>query len=149
MMPITNHEPKTHLKGLGGGESRSKSGFNPDIAGVALAKGLIYLKARLEWSGAHIARILHIHPNTVNNWLKHTLVPISSASLTPDVQAVIHLLAIHRSLEAMFEDPAYQRAWLETLHPAIEAVPEEKMSESMDGLIFIRQYLDYARGRGA
>jgi len=123
--------------------------FNPLIAGRAIVDGLEYLKNRLEWSGTKIANTLHLAPNTVNTWLKNRNVPMSHSSLHPDVQAIIHLLAIHRSLEAMFDDPANQRAWLSTKHPELNGVPEKLMSESFEGLIFIRQYLDYVRGRGA
>lgn len=124
-------------------------GFNPDIAGRAMADGLIYLKNRLEWSGRKIAQTLHLPPNTVNTWLKNGIIPISHAALQPDIQAVIHLLAIHRSLEAMFENPIHQRAWLTSMHPTLGDIPEKIMCESIDRLIFIRQYLDYTRGRGA
>ena len=123
--------------------------FDPIIAGKAIVSGLEYLKQRLDWSGTKIANTLHIPANTVNTWLKNGTVPISNAVLQPDVQAVIHLLAIHRSLEAMFENPVNQRALLSTLHPELNAIPENRMRESVDGLIFIRQYLDYVRGRGA
>ena len=96
-----------------------------------------------------MANILHLAPNTVNTWLKNGRIPISSSMLHPDIQVIIHLLAIHRSLEAMFDDPTHQRAWLSTMHPELNAMPEKLMGESIDGLIFIRQYLDYVRGRGA
>jgi hypothetical protein len=123
--------------------------FNPKVTGRAIADGLDYLKNRLAWSGTQIARILHLPPNTLNTWLKNGIVPLSSPRLHPDIQAIIHLLAIHRSLEAMFENPAHQRAWLTTLHPELDVIPQDRMSQSIDGLIFIRQYLDYIRGRGA
>lgn len=123
--------------------------FNPGLAGIALAKGLHYLKSRLDWSGTKIARLLHLPPNTLNLWLKQGCVPLHSELFSPDIQAIIHLLAIHRSLEAMFDDPAHQLAWLMTPHPDLNAAPHALMSESFDGLIFVRQYLDYVRGKGA
>lgn len=75
--------------------------------------------------------------------------PLHSAVLQPDTQVVIHLLAIHRSLEAMFDDPKQQRALLETFHPELNEIPEKLMGESISGLIFVQQYLDYVRRRGA
>lgn len=123
--------------------------FDPKLAGQAIVEGLEYLKERLNWSGTKIAKILHLPANTLNTWLKNGTVPINTVVLPPDVQAVIHLLAIHRSLEAMFDQPAHQCAWLETFHPELNDVPENRMAESVSGLIFIRQYLDYVRGRGA
>lgn len=125
------------------------STFNPSIAGHALVDGLNYLKNRLEWSGTKIAKILHLPPNTLNTWLSNRNIPISNARLHPDIQVITHLLAIHRSLEAMFANPAHQRAWLSTMHPELNVIPEELMGVSIDGLIFIRHYLDYVRGRGA
>lgn len=127
----------------------SASGFDRSLAGQAIVEGLEYLKNRLDWSGTKVATILHLPSNTVNTWLKKGSVPIGSAVLQPDVQAIIHLLAIHRSLEAMFADPSHQRMWLSTLHPELNVIPEKLIGESIEGLIFIRQYLDYVRGRGA
>lgn len=123
--------------------------FDPKLAGKAIAEGLTYLRNRLDWSGTKIAKILHLPANTVNTWLKNGIVPISNAALQPDIQAIIHLLAIHRSLEAMFDNPLHQQLWLSTLHPELQAIPETLISQSIDRLIFIRQYLDYVRGRGA
>jgi len=124
--------------------------FDPLLAGQAIVEGLEYLKNRLNWSGTKIAAILHLPPNTLNTWLKNGFVRIgNSASLHPDIQAIIHLLAIHRSLEAMFDEPSHQVVWLSTLHPELNVIPKKLMGESIDGLIFIRQYLDYVRGRGA
>jgi len=124
--------------------------FNPINAGRALVDGIHYLKNRLGWSGTKIAKILHLPANTVNTWLKNGCIPMSSSPLLhPDIQVIIHLLAIHRSLEAMFNDPAHQHAWLSTKHPELNIIPEKIMGESINGLIFIRQYLDYVRGRGA
>lgn len=129
--------------------NQSRPAFDPSLAGRAIVEGLNYLKNRLDWSGTKIANILHLAPNTVNTWLKNGTVSLHHSTLQPDIQAIIHLLAIHRSLEAMFDDPLHQRIWLSTLHPELNAIPEKKMAESMEGLIFIRQYLDYVRGRGA
>ncbi len=117
--------------------------FDPTLAGQAIISGLEYVKNRLHWSGTKIARILHLPANTVNTWLKNGVVPISNKQLPPDIQAIVHLLAIHQNLEAMFEDSSHQRMWLSTLHPELHAIPEKLMSESIAGLIFVRQYLDY------
>ena len=123
--------------------------IDPIIAGKALVQALEYYKKRLDWSGTKIAKALHLPANTFNTWLKKGFIPISSKDLHPDVQTIIHLLAIHRSLEAMFDNPEDQKAWLTTFHPELEVIPEERIAESIEGLIFIRQYLDYVRGRGA
>jgi hypothetical protein len=129
--------------------SVTRNNMDPEMAGRAIIDGLIYLKTRLEWSGTKIANTLHLPANTVNTWLKNGSVPLHGVVLQPDIQAILHLLAIHRSLEAMFENPAHQITWLAMLHPELDLIPEKLMAESFDGLIFIRQYLDYVRGRGA
>src|SRR3990167_10581300 len=89
-------EPRS-LRGESPLLSPTSSKFDPSLAGRAIVNGLEYLKNRLNWSGTKIANILHLPPNTVNTWLKNGIVPISSAVLHPDIQAIIHLLAIHRS----------------------------------------------------
>jgi len=147
---ITSHSKAAKsLRGTAPLPATNAIKFDPVTAGKAVVDGLEYLKNRLDWSGSKIAKILHIPANTVNTWLKNGNVPISNSILHPDVQVIIHLLAIHRSLEAMFDDPIHQRAWLTTLHPELNAIPEDLMGESIDGLIHVRQYLDYVRGRGA
>jgi len=121
----------------------------PEVASAALADGLKFLKEQWKWNGSKIARVLHLSPTTVNAWLRNEEVPVSGATLSPEIEAVVHLIAIHRSLGAMFADPFHQREWLHTEHPDLGISPEEKMSQSMAELISLRQYLDYARGRGA
>src|ERR1700722_8049560 len=106
------HHPGTHHQRVPALSGDIPRVFDPDLAGRAITDGLAYLKKRWGWSGSKIARILHLAPNTVNTWLKNGCAPLqgtSLATLPPDIQAIIHLLAIHRSLEAMFENPAHQR----------------------------------------
>lgn len=118
--------------------------FNPKIASHAIVDGLKYLQNRMGWSGRKIANILHLPPSTINAWLKKGAVPLHDCNLRPEIQAIVHLLAIHRSLESMFENPIHQGAWLTTIHPELGMAPEKIMGESMEKLIFIRQYLDSA-----
>lgn len=127
----------------------SASGLNPKIASEAMADGLNYIKEQWGWNGSKIARVLHLPPTTVNSWLRRRFVPMSGTLISPEIESVVHLLAIHRSLGAMFAEVFHQREWLHTEHPDLGVSPESKMSESMAGLIFLRQYLDYVRGRGA
>lgn len=147
-MPAFN-TPYDKMKQIHSQSNWTSSKFDPAIAGFAIADGIIYLRDRLDWSGTKIANILHLRPNTVNTWISAGEVPIKTLPLQPDFQAVIHLLAIHRSLEAMFDNPEHQQAWLSTYHPELGCTPEERIADSIDGLIYVRQYLDYVRGRGA
>jgi hypothetical protein len=123
--------------------------LNPAKASEALADSLLYIKDQWKWSGSKIARVLHLSANTVNFWLKKGIVPISSKNISPDIEAVIHLAAIHRSLAAMFSEAFHQLQWLETEHPDFGVAPLSKMSGSIADLIQVRQYLDFVRGRGA
>ncbi len=110
---------------------------------------LNYIKTTLGFSGSEIARLIHLPPTTVNNWLSNKRVPIGKPPFSPETQAILHFIAIHRSLTAMFLKPENQLAWLKTKHPVLGVIPLEKIKESIEGLLFIRQYLDYVRGRGA
>lgn len=69
--------------------------------------------------------------------------------ISNDVERLLHFIAIHRNLEAIFEDPNAQREWLKTYQEDLQSTPLEKISASFDGLLFVRQYLDFMRGRGA
>lgn len=124
-------------------------GFKPSAAGRALAKALKFLATEWNWSGSKIADVLHLKSRTVNAWIKDEKIPIEDTNLSPDLQAIVHLVAIHRSLSAMFNSGEFQQEWLKTKHPDLNKSPLALMSESMDGLIYVRQYLDYVRGRGA
>jgi hypothetical protein len=149
-MPINQYIPKCRtIRATAPLVETPRINFNPAVAGAAIVEGLVYLKKQLDWSGTKVASILHLPANTVNTWLKNGVVPISSARLHPDIQAVIHLLAIQRNLEGMFENPLLQRAWLSTHHPELNEIPEKLMAESLDGLILVRHYLEDLRGRGA
>lgn len=119
------------------------------VAQRAVYEALRHLMAHLQFNESQVGEILHQHPNTVKKWIADKNVPLGKPPFAPNHEALIHLLAIHRSLSAMFSKPENQRAWLTTKHPDFDAAPIEKMRESMEGLILVRQYLDYVRGRGA
>ncbi len=125
------------------------AGLNPAKASEALADGLRFLRDQWSWNGSKIARVLHLSPTTINGWIRRRTIPISSRNLPPDIEAVVHLLAVHRNLAAMFSEPFHQLQWLATSHPDLGVPPFKKMSESLAGLIQVRQYLDFVRGRGA
>ncbi len=127
----------------------SGAGLDFVLASEALADGLRYLKEQWNWNGSKIAKVLHLSPTTVNGWMRKRTVHFSGRVISPEVEAVIHLLAIHRSLAAMFADSFHQIQWLMTEHPDFGVSPVSKMSDSIAGLILIRQYLDFVRGRGA
>lgn len=116
---------------------------------AALWEGLTYLKGQLNLSGAAIGRCLGIPTSTINHWLAKKRVPLESGQVSNDVERLLHFIAIHRNLEAMFETPEAQQEWLKTPREDLGAKPIEKISRSFEDLLVVRQYLDYMRGRGA
>jgi len=115
----------------------------------AVYEALQFLRAQWALSGSMLAKLLHLPVNTVNLWLSKKRVPVGRPPFDPREEAVLNLIAIHRSLHAMFSEPPNQLAWLKTRHPKLGFIPWEKIQESLSGLFLVRQYLDYVRGRGA
>ena len=115
----------------------------------ALIEALSYFKAQLSVSDAQIGRFLHVPTSTVNNWIRNKTIPYSAASISNDVERLIHLLAIHRNLEAMLETPDAQQEWLEVYRADLGAVPRKLMEAAFTDLLDVRRYLDFVRGRGA
>jgi hypothetical protein len=143
-MPIGERQLETKKK-AGGTSTR----LNESLASEAVIDGLKYLQTQWKWKGTDIGRVLHIPPTTINGWFRKGSLRVSEP-ISPEVQLVIHLLAIHRNLSAMFSEPFHQIEWLNSPHPDFSGIsPVERMTESAQGLIFVRQYLDYVRGRGA
>lgn len=118
-------------------------------AGEAVYEALDFLRRSWNLSGSRIAAILHLRPGTVNAWLQNKRVPIGKPPFDPTAEALINLLAVHRSLDSMFSEPKNQVAWLKTKHPELGCAPIDKMQENAEGLALVRGYLDYVRGRGA
>ncbi|MGK5083845.1 hypothetical protein WDW37_11135 [Bdellovibrionota bacterium FG-1] len=118
-------------------------------AEIALFEATAYLQKQLALSGSAIARILRLPSSTVNSWLKLKRIPLGSDAISNDAESLIHLIAIHRNLEAMLDTPNAQREWLKTSRPDLGFVPLQKIAESFQSLLSVRQYLDFARGRGA
>lgn len=114
------------------------------IKGKELLKDLIYLHNEYNWSGEKIERILNLKPYTTRKWVKKGKVPYNSKS----AKVLIHLLEIHKLLESIFEKTRLQLAWLNSFNPQLQRVPICIMSESLEGLVFVRQYLEYISRRG-
>jgi hypothetical protein len=124
--------------------------FQREKASQALAEALILIKRDWGLSDEQISRFIHIPRPTVNHWLKQKRVPVEKpGAFTPTTEAVLHLIAIHRSLFSMFDLPDRQKAWIFTPHPVMKESPADIMNRSVEGLCYVRRYLDYLRGRGA
>src|SRR3989338_8004404 len=122
-----------------------KTAFHKENASHAVAEALVFLKKSWDLSDEQVASFLHIPRATVNSWLRAGRVPVESPGLlTPVTETILHLIALHRSLFAMFSVPERQKAWLETRHPVLGEVPADIMRRSVEGLIYVRRYLDYA-----
>lgn len=115
----------------------------------AVYEALDYLKRSWDFNNSQVAGLLRVPPTTLAGWLQKKRVPVGKPPFDPTIEAVIHLLAVHRSLDAMFTQPENQAAWLTTPHPELGAAPIDLMRKSTEGLVFVRRYLDYVRGRGA
>lgn len=116
---------------------------------IALCEGVSYAMKQLKISGSELGRALRIPSSTMNEWLNKGRVPLPAHGLSNDAESIIHFLAIHRSLEAMLETPEAQQEWLKTYRDDLGSIPIDKIQESLQGLLLVRQYLDYYRGRGA
>ena len=103
-----------------------------------------------KFSNAKMSKLLHVHPNTYGTWMKNKKVPIGTKPYSPEMEVVISVIAIFRSLGAMSSSAKNQVLWLETPHPQIRGkVPLEFAMESIQNIFWLRHFLDYIRGRGA
>lgn len=142
MTVSTNQVTKTLLQLSGSGNTSSK-------AEIAVYEATKYMMDQWNLTGSALARALRLKVSTVNNWLRNKRIPLGGDQLSNDAESVIHLLAIHRSLEAMLEVPEAQQEWLKKNNSDLGATPMEKISSSFQGLLLVRQYLDFYRGLGA
>lgn len=117
------------------------------IKGQALYDALMYLHNEYNWSGRKIEKILNIRPYSTTKWVQKECVPYRNKP-SKAVLSLIHLLAIHKSLASIFKDPKKQLAWLHAYHPQLQRVPICIIEESTEGLVFVRQYLEYISTRG-
>ncbi len=116
------------------------------------AVGKVLGRIQQDWGFANVAmaRLLHVKANTYGQWLKQGRVPLGKPPWPADMESVITVMAIHRSLGAMFRSPQDQVLWLQEVHPDFSGLsPLESAVRSVAGLYYLKAYLDYVRGRGA
>lgn len=118
-------------------------------AEIALFEAASYVCKQLKMDAVKISKILKIPVKMIKGWFSTGRVSLKEGLSGNDVERLIHLIAIHRNLEAMFDAVEAQLDWLRTYRPDLGAKPIEKMSSSFQDLLVVRQYLDYMRGRGA
>ena len=97
-----------------------------------------------------LALSLHIDPSTLSRWFKEGVCKLNPDSRSNDYQVIIHLIAIYRALASTFSNPMDRRAWFQAANSHFNGQSPESFVESgMDGLLLVRQYLDFVRGQGA
>jgi hypothetical protein len=110
-------------------------------------KVVVTFQNELEISGDTLGKILSKERGTIQRWKKDQKIPLSSDKFLRE--AVSNFIAIYRSLGAMFANKNDRKIWMETTHNDFNEAPLNVMKESFSGLIQLRKYLDYIRGRGA
>lgn len=112
-------------------------------------KTISNIQNKWELNAAEMARLLHTKAPTFHSWKERAEIPVSQRSLSPDMEVVVAVIAIYRSLSAMFSNPKDQIAWLTSKHPEFQVPPLKFAEASSPNLFQLRSYLDYVRGRGA
>jgi hypothetical protein len=112
-------------------------------------KAISNIQNKWELNASEMARLLHTKAPTFHSWKTREEVPISQKPLSPDMEVVVAVIAIYRSLSAMFSNPKDQIKWLNSKHPEFQTQPLKFAEESSPNLFQLRSYLDYVRGRGA
>ncbi len=115
-----------------------------------LGKALGRLQGTWNFTNAEMANLIRVKPNTYGHWMKKKEVPFQKPPYSTDIEIIIALIAIFRSLGAMFVSSNDQILWLKTPHPHFAGQsPLEFAKRSSENLFYLKQYLDYVRGRGA
>jgi len=133
---------------------RSESRSNPITQGSSKARQTVWkaisnIQNKWELNAVEMARLLHTKAPTFHSWKKREEVPVSQAPLSPEMEVVVAVIAIYRSLSAMFANPKDQVAWLTSKHPEFQVSPLKFAEASSPNVFQLRSYLDYVRGRGA
>ncbi|QQR80470.1 MAG: hypothetical protein IPJ69_14425 [Deltaproteobacteria bacterium] len=118
--------------------------------GKTLHKALTRLQETWGFTNAEMAKTLHLKANTYGNWIKSGEIPVGKPPYAPEIEILVTLIAIFRSLGSMFQKFSDQVLWLETPHPHFQkASPLQFAQATCENLFYLRHYLDYARSRGA
>jgi hypothetical protein len=124
--------------------------LDPERAQSILWKALKGLQDRWDFTNLDMAKLLHVRANTYGNWMARTKVPFQRPPFSPETELVVTVLSIYRSLGAMFSSHKDQTLWLTTTHPDFQRLsPLAFAQKSCENLFYLKNYLDYVRGRGA
>ncbi len=127
----------------------SETGLGTQKSRRVLGKALMQLQGSWNFTNVEMARLIRIKPNTYGLWKTKKEVPFQAPPYSTEIELIIALLSIFRSLGAMFVSATDQVLWLKTPHPRFGRAPLEFAKTSCENLFFLKHYLDYVRGRGA
>lgn len=113
----------------------------------AIFKTLNYIKKDWDLSYERLGSYVRLSKTTTERWLKHNSATPPSEN---EIELIIHFIAIYKNLNQIFDSKENQISWLNSEHPALNnKKPIDLISDSIEGLILTRRYLDYSKGRGA
>lgn len=117
-----------------------------EVRNNALLKTLSFIKADWNLNYEQMGEMTHIPGTTLQRWLSE---PTDLGNKKNELELLTHFISIHKSLTQMFGSKKNLNHWLETEHPHLKGAPRELIKRSIEGLILVRRYLDFQRGRGA
>ncbi len=112
----------------------------------ALLKTLKFIREDWGLTFEQMGELTHVPGTTLQRWMSE---PTDFVSKKNELELLTHFISIHKSLSQMFSSKNNLNSWLNTQHPNLKAVPNELIKKSIEGLIIVRRYLDFQRGRGA
>lgn len=112
----------------------------------ALYKTLKFIKDDWNLNYDEMAELTHVPSSTLQRWMKDET---DLNNKKTDKELLVHFISIHKSLNQIFTSKNNLAQWLNTTHPALLKPPFTLMKESIEGLIIVRRYLDFQRGKGA
>ncbi len=115
-----------------------------------LGKALRRLQETWQFNNTEMATLLRVKPNTYGYWMKKEELPFQSPPYSAEMELVLVLFSVFRSLGAMFVSASDQLIWLKSVHPDFAGEsPLDFAKKSSENLFYLKQYLEYVRGRGA
>lgn len=112
---------------------------------LVLTKALITMAAILQLSQKDLSEIIGLSTATFSRIFKS-----SNAFINPETkegQLALLLLRFYRSLDALFGgNPNQCRLWLRSHNKHLNGIPID-LIKSIEGLVFVIQYLDAMRGK--
>ena len=110
-----------------------------------LTKALIAMAQILQLNQKELSEIIRLSPATLSRLFNKSEVLINPE--TNEGQLALLLLRLYRSLDALFGgNPNQCRLWLRSNNKHLNGMPID-LIKSIEGLVFVIQYLDAMRGK--